>query len=1329
MLGSDPEAVPNLIIVNAPKSNQITMINYYDDLCLSEPGPRASQLFFVYLQEWNMLLVASANSHEIGVLATTESGDAPTWVQYVTERCMSSPMVMRSNQSYPLGITPDTSGVQISSAEGVLSEPLLSIHLLASYGDLISYTVANKLPNMKDLCSPPPPAQDQSGLSQFVTPAPILDEQTSPPAKQTNQLTVTPKPAAVVQQPSPPVNVTVTKESDMTFNFGGVASTPIVPQKATSVFGGAAQAPATGGMNLFGGSTFDTNKQAPVTNTVKPTSTMVFPKTSEFPTMSGQKPQIPIGGPPLPTVTPVTAAATPPPPTKPLISVPPKFASPSVAPTVKKTPQQKISEDEDNEVSAEMMREDIAKADKEIRELINLCRGISVTVGTAEEKQAMMKDLSGLVDFSQQAVESSDQLGSEVRMLNLSLNEAFSTVKNANDFFASYQNPEKARLRDYMAPNQANRRQTIRLESALVANEQQMRFIQKQLIAQWNEFDAVRKQYSKDRMHVPCLEGVYETLTRQKEILFRERQKINFITSKLGVRLLSKVAESDNHEQNDSNLESMANSMLSMSLNETVTNAQKKVDPKKLRQLTEYLANRPVTVVSPARPKNGLTSDVILARKEKMIMAKRAMVVKKLETSAVAGESLVKTKVPVVTTGMGQQQKAAAPTANKPFGGLQPQQQPAGVTAAPQQKPFAVASTTTKPVFGGFGDIRNQSKPTETKTQITTAVKENIAQNLITKPKATESSGTPPTSGFSGFGNLMQKKEEPVKAVLPVTTSAAPAFSFNIPQATTIKPVAAEAKTLEKTTATTTAAAPSTLFALPKSVTVTAIPTTTTATKSFFGGSATTTSVPFGTSSINVTGAGDQKAAVVTKAAPINETAVLDSLKICSPTVNAAPSATLPSMTVKPTPTTSAGNNTVDAKKDIFSSNAFSSLLGSTSAAVPAPPVITAPASVITATTIAVSSPATAKVETKATTSMPTAAPTSIFGGFEGSKPAEGGNTTPGGSLFGTGFGASPSTGASGGSIFGTASAAPPAPATTTTTGEGIKSLFGGMATSTAPAVITSPTTTTPLPKPDQSVFGQAAATVVTTTPAPTSTAASTFSFGNMGLGSTTPAAAPFGAATGSTNIFGGAAPATTNVFGGGGSGGSLFGGTGSTFGASPAAAAGGTTSTSIFGGASPGAASTPPAASGGSIFGGGGGGGGIFGGAATGTTPGGSIFGGQASATTATNNSPFGAPTGGSAASTGNLFGAASTGQSTGGGSLFGGGGASTAGASSGFSFVNASAAPAFGAPASAAASPFGAPAQPQVSAFGQAAQSPFGGGSGGVGAGAGMFGQPAGE
>lgn len=77
-----PEPNPYLFIVNAPKNVPPTYVNY-DDVCYSQTGPRQTQVFLQHILPWNIILMASANGAEVAVLGTSETGESPTWIQFI----------------------------------------------------------------------------------------------------------------------------------------------------------------------------------------------------------------------------------------------------------------------------------------------------------------------------------------------------------------------------------------------------------------------------------------------------------------------------------------------------------------------------------------------------------------------------------------------------------------------------------------------------------------------------------------------------------------------------------------------------------------------------------------------------------------------------------------------------------------------------------------------------------------------------------------------------------------------------------------------------------------------------------------------------------------------------------------------------------------------------------------------------------------------------------------------------------------------------------------------------------------------------------------------
>lgn len=84
--------------------------------------------------------------------------------------------------------------------------------------------------------------------------------------------------------------------------------------------------------------------------------------------------------------------------------------------------------------------------------------------------------------------------------------------------------------------NPINRRQLTKLTSYLANNQAQLQIIHNQIDAQWSSFQDLMRRNSRTQMHTPCLEGVYQRMTKLKDTIARERTKLNYIKSKLKER-------------------------------------------------------------------------------------------------------------------------------------------------------------------------------------------------------------------------------------------------------------------------------------------------------------------------------------------------------------------------------------------------------------------------------------------------------------------------------------------------------------------------------------------------------------------------------------------------------------------------------------------------------------------------------------------------------------------------------------------------------------------------------------------------------------------------
>nr|CAD7206766.1 unnamed protein product [Timema douglasi] len=100
---------PCLLIVNAPKTSDVTFVNY-EDICYSSGETRSPQFYLIHQPSWNVLLAASANSMELGVLGL--ASDQVSWMQWVLEDASRAELPLNSatrEETYPVGVGLDTS--------------------------------------------------------------------------------------------------------------------------------------------------------------------------------------------------------------------------------------------------------------------------------------------------------------------------------------------------------------------------------------------------------------------------------------------------------------------------------------------------------------------------------------------------------------------------------------------------------------------------------------------------------------------------------------------------------------------------------------------------------------------------------------------------------------------------------------------------------------------------------------------------------------------------------------------------------------------------------------------------------------------------------------------------------------------------------------------------------------------------------------------------------------------------------------------------------------------------------------------------------------------
>lgn len=252
-LPRDSNACPALHIVNAPKNLAPSYINY-DDICYGQSGPRKHQIYLQHILQWNLLIVATSNSIEIGMLGTTETGETPKWQQYtMLDECRAElPLSADTKQeAYPVGLSLETGCTHLLMiGETRLSIPMPMIHLITTTGYLVSFNLLNMRPNIESICSPPLNVNDLSGLNQFKA-LPMMEN--PPQQHQPATMKATPPEYQIASGGGGDVGVfDLSLSSDVV--GGGVTSTPTAAADSKpKSFSSASSDPSTKVVsNLFG---------------------------------------------------------------------------------------------------------------------------------------------------------------------------------------------------------------------------------------------------------------------------------------------------------------------------------------------------------------------------------------------------------------------------------------------------------------------------------------------------------------------------------------------------------------------------------------------------------------------------------------------------------------------------------------------------------------------------------------------------------------------------------------------------------------------------------------------------------------------------------------------------------------------------------------------------------------------------------------------------------------------------------------------------------------------------------------------------------------------
>lgn len=797
-LGHQPDSRPILHIINAPKNVPPQYISY-SEVCFSSAETRPSKIYLVHVMQWNMLLVGSANTMDVNFLRITQPGDLPVWIHEFPNDLFPTdlPLTATGDETYPIGFDFDICCTgRMPSGEGALYPVMPMLHVMSTKGVLCSFYVIN-VSNYVDICSPPRP-MDPNTLSLFRVHNDVQ--------KRSNISKTPPNPESGFNSPIGQSTPSIAKiPTKMAFSIPQpVASANNAPPPAFGAANAGLFSLGSGGAPSFGMSQMS---QQPTT-TVKPFSVSNPPENVTFGQTSGQTL---ISTAPVKPIVQVQVA--PQIPSQPLITVPPTF-NPQAAASSRPEGKSTTTTTEDDQIFAKMIKDEMKAFDLELQSVLQKSKSVQLNIGTKEESATMRKKLEELDELKKEAAETVESLRSDVQLNRLGLTEMFSMFFEAKAKLDQGKN-EKSIFLQNPVTNQGNKRTVDRLINELSMNEIQLDMDTQSICAQWSNYQDELRKKNKNRMHNPCLEELYRTLTKNQEIIYRLTEKVAMLKSKLGIKdSINRTKKLEN-----SNLEKLSDSIISMSLIGQVQNENSKLTFKKLKNLRNLLGSRETTIIKPQRPQRpGLNSEIIQEKKLQAMKTMRKS--EKKEHSSVASGQPFKPfqNSPTSTIPLSVQMTSAPPSfiktvqsvpdmtskAAQSFGSITEVLKTSG-PANPAQ--FSFASPSTAP-------------PISFAAQKSAEAAKTLLFNSAATPASFSMNSQPPSFGFGtpSFG----LKEDPKKVADTVRTPAPVAVtaSFSIPLANKVATPPQQQsrempKLVEKKEETKSEAPPSFTFKLP----------------------------------------------------------------------------------------------------------------------------------------------------------------------------------------------------------------------------------------------------------------------------------------------------------------------------------------------------------------------------------------------------------------------------------------------------------------------------------------------------------------------------------
>ncbi|XP_053551762.1 nuclear pore complex protein Nup214 isoform X2 [Bombina bombina] len=624
------ETPPQLVVVLLPKKDERRAERFlnFTDTCFGSVE-RQHHYFLNFIEDWEILLGASATSIEVSVIAKAE--DQVNWELWLLEDSGRAelPVTDNSDDTLPMGVVVDyTSQMEVFISEEKILPPAPVLLILSTDGVLCPFQIINVNPRVKPVTvsleqlsleggrqmqplaalSVPPAASPAAAAPAVASLAFSLP--TSVPASNSPSAFSFGTSAASAKIAAPPAYSFQPMQGSAT--FGAVAAKPDIaasaPQIASPSIFTAAAAASSVKVNLK--DKFSALETAPaLSSSVTMPTTFIPNSTKTLGEVASRAP-----APSFPSLGSITAHK----PITPEVTQSAQKSARVNPPAAKQaTPQAntylqnqtKPLKDSDPVLTA--IQEEITHFQKEMNELKNSTANSDFFLGKEEEKRQLRTETENLNAFVLDIKETTESLHGDVGTLKTSILESFASVQGAREENERKQDSRYRHLL-YKKPldpkSEAQMQEIRRLHQYVKFAVQDVNDV---LDLEWDRYLQERKKQK--GLVVPERETLFNTLANNLEIINQQKRRLNQLVDSLQkLRLYNQTSqwntpiEESSSKNFEVELESLRNA-LSKTTIEAQSKPLPKVPPKlssvKQSQLRNFLTKRktpPVRSLAPA---------------------------------------------------------------------------------------------------------------------------------------------------------------------------------------------------------------------------------------------------------------------------------------------------------------------------------------------------------------------------------------------------------------------------------------------------------------------------------------------------------------------------------------------------------------------------------------------------------------------------------------------------------------------------------------------------------------------------------------------------------